>query len=68
MGFTAPQVTGYIINHHNDLDHWKIVFYSAAAVNFFGALVFILFGSAKEQSWNIVNESEMQNEKDESRL
>ena len=60
MGFTAPQVTGYIINHHNDLDHWRIVFYSAAAVNFFGALVFILFGSAKEQSWNKIEEDEVE--------
>lgn len=24
MGFLAPMVTGLIINHHNDVPHWKV--------------------------------------------
>ena len=52
MGFVAPQVTGLIINHHNDMHHWNIVFYIAAGVGTLGNLVFIIFGTAKEQEWN----------------
>ena len=52
QGFVSPQVTGLIINHHNDLHHWKIVFYIAAAIDLFGALIFVIFGSAEEQAWS----------------
>jgi len=27
MGFLAPAFTGYIINGHQDLSHWQLVFF-----------------------------------------
>ena len=52
MGFVAPQVTGLIINGHNDIKHWQEVFFIAAAVYILGNLVFVVFGKAVEQKWN----------------
>jgi len=52
MGFLAPSFTGYIINENQDLEHWRFVFFIAAIVYFAGNMVFLVFGSTKEQSWN----------------
>lgn len=52
MGFVAPQVTGWIINGHNDIDHWRMVFLIAAGAYVVGNTVFVIFGQAKEQKWN----------------
>ena len=24
MGFVAPMIVGFIINDHNDVEHWKV--------------------------------------------
>jgi len=55
MGFLAPTFTGFIINQHQDLHHWRFVFFVAAIVYLFGNTVFVLLGSTKEQKWNNVN-------------
>ncbi|XP_023322826.1 putative inorganic phosphate cotransporter isoform X3 [Eurytemora carolleeae] len=52
MGFLAPAFTGYIINGHQDLSHWQLVFFVAALVYFAGNVVFVVLGSTKEQPWN----------------
>ena len=28
MGFVAPMIVGFIINGQNDVDHWKLVFWT----------------------------------------
>merc|ERR1712105_123716 len=32
MGFVAPTVTGYIVAGHNDVPHWRMVFFIAAMI------------------------------------
>ena len=60
MGFVAPQVTGLIINRNNDVAHWRLVFLTASGVYFVGNLLFVIFGQAKEQSWNREEEGNRQ--------
>ena len=55
MGFVAPMIAGVIINGHNDIKHWQIVFWIASVVYIVGTIMFIICGSAKEQSWNRLN-------------
>lgn len=52
MGFLAPGFTGFLINGHEDLGHWRFVFFLAAIIYFLGNMVFLVFGSTKEQPWN----------------
>eukprot|EP00088_Acartia_fossae_P010328 TRINITY_DN15141_c0_g1_i3.p1 TRINITY_DN15141_c0_g1~~TRINITY_DN15141_c0_g1_i3.p1 ORF type:complete len:555 (+),score=53.77 TRINITY_DN15141_c0_g1_i3:130-1794(+) len=52
MGFLAPAFTGYIINENEDLGHWRFVFFVASIVYFSGNMIYIGFGSTKEQPWN----------------
>lgn len=52
MGFVAPMIVGKIIQGHNDVEHWQTVFWIATTVYIFGAAVFVIFGTAEEQSWN----------------
>ncbi|XP_017486572.1 PREDICTED: sialin [Rhagoletis zephyria] len=51
-GFLAPYVIGLIINHHETLAQWRIVFWLAAAVNIGGNFMYLIFASATEQSWS----------------
>uniref|UniRef100_A0A0A1WNA6 Sialin n=1 Tax=Zeugodacus cucurbitae TaxID=28588 RepID=A0A0A1WNA6_ZEUCU len=51
-GFLAPYVIGIIINHHETLARWRIVFWLAAAVNIGGNFIYLIFASATEQSWS----------------
>lgn len=37
---------------------WKKAFFITCGINLFGALVFLIFGSAKEQPWNCPNKEE----------
>ena len=34
------------------MSQWQIVFYVTAGINAFGGIVYLVFGSAKQQSWN----------------
>jgi len=52
MGIVAPAVAGYLTDGHSDIPHWRMVFFVAAVVYLVGNSVFLIFGSAKEQSWN----------------
>ncbi|XP_067635141.1 sialin isoform X2 [Eurosta solidaginis] len=51
-GFLAPYVIGSIINHHETLAQWRIVFWLAVAVNVGGNFIYLIFASATEQSWS----------------
>lgn len=51
-GFLAPQLTGLIINHNETLSSWRLVFFLAAGINILGDVIYVIFGSANEQSWN----------------
>ncbi|KAE8752776.1 hypothetical protein FOCC_FOCC000514 [Frankliniella occidentalis] len=54
-GFLAPYTIGSIINNHETVGRWQLVFFLAAAVNIITNLVYIIFGSAKEQPFNHPN-------------
>jgi ACS family sodium-dependent inorganic phosphate cotransporter-like MFS transporter 5 len=53
MGFVAPAVAGYVTEGQSDLPHWRLVFFIAAVVYVAGNTVFLVWGSAKEQPWNL---------------
>ena len=42
----------YISQDHSDAPHWRVVFFVAALVYIVGNTIFLVWGSAKEQSWN----------------
>ena len=50
MGFIASKVAGNIVEGHSDVPHWRMVFFIAAIVYAIGNTVFLIFGTAKEQS------------------
>merc|ERR1719447_2545408 len=52
MGVVAPAVAGYLTQDHSDAPHWRVVFFVAALVYIMGNTIFLVWGSAKEQSWN----------------
>jgi len=64
MGFVAPTVTGYIVAGHNDVPHWRMVFFIAAMIYCLGNTIFLVFGTAKEQKWNTMHVTEEVEEED----
>lgn len=52
-GFLAPYVIGLIINHHETLDQWRIVFWLAAGINITGNFFYLIFAKADEQHWSL---------------
>ncbi|CAN7998644.1 unnamed protein product [Ixodes hexagonus] len=50
-GIFAPMLVGYLTENNESLERWNIVFYTAAAINLFGGVVFLIFGTAKVQPW-----------------
>ncbi|KAI8127992.1 hypothetical protein FF38_10281 [Lucilia cuprina] len=51
-GFLAPYIIGTIINHNETLTQWRKVFWLAGGLNIGGNLIYLIFGSAEEQSWS----------------
>lgn len=53
-GFLTPLVVGLIVEADKDLvrRQWGYVFYLSAALNVFGGIFFIIFGSADQQHWD----------------
>ncbi|CAG7816241.1 unnamed protein product [Allacma fusca] len=51
-GILAPFVAGLLTNEAATIDRWQIVFFIAAGVYVFNNLVYLLFASGSEQSWN----------------
>lgn len=50
-GIFAPLVVGYLTEGDESIARWNIVFFIAAGVCFFGALTFLVFGTAEVQPW-----------------
>uniref|UniRef100_L7MUI5 Sialin n=1 Tax=Xenopus tropicalis TaxID=8364 RepID=L7MUI5_XENTR len=59
---TIPGMVGPVIakalTHDNTVEQWQIVFYIAAAINFFGAIFFIIFASGNVQDWAVDHNTE----------
>ncbi|CAG2113555.1 unnamed protein product [Medioppia subpectinata] len=53
-GIMTPLVIGVIVGDGTEhvRRQWAYVFYMSAALNVFGGLVFVVFGSAKQQEWD----------------
>lgn len=47
----------------NNVYQWNLVFYIAAAVFFFGNLIFVIFGKGEVQWWNNVEEVQARQKK-----
>ncbi|CAD7085965.1 unnamed protein product [Hermetia illucens] len=52
MGVFAPLAVGFIVTDEHDPNQWRIVFFIAAGLYFLGNLMFLIFGTTKEQPWN----------------
>ncbi|CAK8695861.1 unnamed protein product [Clavelina lepadiformis] len=50
MGFVAPQISGALLSD-NSVSSWKKVFWLAAAIGAFGAVIFLIFASDQLQTW-----------------
>ncbi|XP_029451481.1 sialin [Rhinatrema bivittatum] len=54
---TIPGMVGPVIakslTHGNTVEEWQIVFYIAAAIDLFGAIFFVAFGSGVVQDWAV---------------
>lgn len=59
-GFLAPYVVGVILESGEGdlLSKWASVFYISAFISFSGGCIFLLFGSAKVQSWDLIADDE----------
>ncbi|XP_011499545.1 PREDICTED: sialin-like isoform X2 [Ceratosolen solmsi marchali] len=51
-GFLAPYIIGQIVNGHETLARWHVVFLLAAVINMGANCFYLLFASATEQSWS----------------
>lgn len=51
-GFLVPAITGFFIKDHNGMKEWSYTFILGGGVYIITGLIFILFGSVEEQSWN----------------
>lgn len=52
MSIIAPLLVGFIVTEKDNIYEWRIVFFIAAGVYFFGNLMFVLFSSTDIQVWN----------------
>ncbi|XP_020280046.1 sialin [Pseudomyrmex gracilis] len=51
-GFISPVIVGTLTNNNQTVEQWHLVFIIAAANSIVGCIIYILFGSSKEQPWN----------------
>ncbi|XP_056633020.1 sialin-like isoform X1 [Diorhabda sublineata] len=51
-GFLVPAITGIFIKDHNGMKEWSYTFILGGGVYVVTGIIFILFGSVEEQSWN----------------
>ncbi|XP_050428805.1 sialin-like isoform X2 [Adelges cooleyi] len=61
-GSLSSYIVGKLTNNNQTFEQWRIVFWILAVTYTVGALVFLIFGTAKTQSWNSTenNHSEFQ--------
>ncbi|XP_078046734.1 sialin-like [Augochlora pura] len=51
-GFLSPAVVGVLTYGNQNVSQWRIVFLIAAANSIVGCVIYLIFGTSKEQSWN----------------
>lgn len=51
-GFISPAIVGTLTNNNQTVGQWRLVFLIAAANSIVGGIIYILFGTSKEQPWN----------------
>eukprot|EP00112_Aurelia_sp_Birch-Aquarium-sp1_P022983 Seg668.1 transcript_id=Seg668.1/GoldUCD/mRNA.D3Y31 product=Sialin protein_id=Seg668.1/GoldUCD/D3Y31 len=51
-GFLGPQVVGILTENKPTREQWQKVFFISAAISTFGGIIFVIFSSGNEQSWN----------------
>lgn len=50
-GILVPMLVTKLVSEHHQINEWNQVFIISAFVFIFGALIFVLFGSANYQKW-----------------
>ncbi|XP_029166244.1 putative inorganic phosphate cotransporter [Nylanderia fulva] len=51
-GFISPAIVGILTNNNQSVGQWRLVFLIAAVNSIVGGIIYILFGTSKEQPWN----------------
>ncbi|XP_050466531.1 putative inorganic phosphate cotransporter isoform X2 [Cataglyphis hispanica] len=51
-GFISPAIVGVLTNNNQNVGQWRLVFLIAAANSIAGGIIYIFFGTSKEQPWN----------------
>ncbi|VVC33105.1 Major facilitator superfamily,Major facilitator superfamily domain [Cinara cedri] len=51
-GFLSSYIVGKLTNNNQTFEQWRIVFWILAITYMCGALIFLIFGTAKTLSWN----------------
>ncbi|XP_073845392.1 putative inorganic phosphate cotransporter [Musca autumnalis] len=59
--FISPLIVGVVVTDVTNRTMWQIVFIIAAAIFFFGNLLYIIFGTAETQPWNAEDYLEQNN-------
>lgn len=57
----APLSVGWIISDNRSAEQWRWVFIMAAVITLLGNIVFVLFGTADMQPWNIPSRTNQHN-------
>ncbi|XP_053566413.1 sialin [Bombina bombina] len=56
-GMVGPVIAKFL-THENTVEQWRLVFYIAAGINVFGAIIFSIFGSGTVQDWAVSSDKE----------
>ncbi|XP_072755550.1 putative inorganic phosphate cotransporter [Anoplolepis gracilipes] len=51
-GFLSPAIVGILTNNNQNVGQWRLVFLIAAANSIAGGIIYIIFGTSKQQPWN----------------
>ncbi|XP_011881463.1 PREDICTED: sialin isoform X2 [Vollenhovia emeryi] len=51
-GFISPAIVGALTNNNQTVGQWRLVFLIAAANSIASCVIYMIFGTSKEQPWN----------------
>ncbi|XP_014470569.1 PREDICTED: sialin isoform X2 [Dinoponera quadriceps] len=51
-GFISPAIVGILTNNNQTVGQWRVAFLIAAANSLAGCIIYMIFGTSKEQPWN----------------
>ncbi|CAD1473934.1 unnamed protein product, partial [Heterotrigona itama] len=60
-GFISPAIVGILTHNNQTVSQWRLVFIIAAINTFVGTVVYLVFGTSKEQPWNKYSKSSKDN-------